>query len=82
MEWLSAVVDKIFLDEAYGVILVPELGSNEPWFRALEKVAIRWWEVPEDLPLFVNGHGQALSTRPDWTSNLTPRGPRRSGSRP
>ena len=67
VEWLSATVDKIFLDEAYGAILVPELGSNEPWFRALEKVAIRWWEVPEDLPLFVNGHGQALATRPDWT---------------
>ena len=46
---------------------MPELGSNEPRFKALEKVAIRWWEVPEDLPLFENGQGQELPTRPGWT---------------
>ena len=30
-------------------------------------MAIRWWEVPEDLPLFENGQGHELPTRPGWT---------------
>ena len=60
---LPAVVEKICADEAHGIMLVP-VWQRKPWFQALGKVAVTWWDLPKDAPALLTHEGTPISARP------------------
>ena len=57
---LSRIVEKIFREEARGIILIPVWPESD-WFIALLYVAIHWWDLPRDTVLFESPRGKPLS---------------------
>lgn len=58
---LEKIVEKIFRDEAKGIILVPRW-PDCAWFVALCYIAVDWWDYPLTTELFEDGTGRTLST--------------------
>ena len=62
---LSEVVDKICLEQARGILIVPEWPS-QAWYHVLGSIALGWWETPHDLPLFQTEEGAPLPQKGNW----------------
>ena len=58
---LPDVIDKICLEQARGILVVPEWPS-QAWYHVLGAIALGWWEIPHDLPLFQTEGGGSTST--------------------
>ena len=56
---ISRIIEKIFADEARGIILVP-YWPEEDWFVSLAYIAIHWWDYPPDTCLFEDPRGEIL----------------------
>ena len=56
------IVQKIFQDEARGIILLP-LAPHKSWFKALSLIAIHWWDFHRDVSLFEDHRGVILPPR-------------------
>jgi hypothetical protein len=50
------IVTKAGKDRAQGLMLVP-LQTNQPWFRALRRIAVTWWDLPMGAVLFQDDDG-------------------------
>jgi len=50
---LPRIVEKIFRDQAQGIILVP-VRPECSWFVALQLISFFWWDFPQDSILFEN----------------------------
>ena len=48
---MPEVIDKICLEGAKGILIVPEWPS-QAWDHVLGAIALGWWEIPHDGPLF------------------------------
>ena len=53
---LPEVVDKLFEEEASGIIVVPVWPSHE-WFHKLSLIAVTWWDLPPGKPVFMTRGG-------------------------
>ena len=54
------VVGKICLEQTRGILVVPEWPS-QAWYHVLSAIALGWWEIPHDLPLFQTEGGGSTS---------------------
>ena len=59
---LDAVVEKIFIDNAEGIILIP-VWKHQTWFGKLAKIAITWWDIPIDQPVLQTPSGAVIPPR-------------------
>ena len=62
---LQEVVDKIFNDTASGILIVP-VWPSKTWFHLLGLIAITWWDLPEDKPIFMTEGGTTLRPSTSW----------------
>ena len=62
---LSDVLDKICLEQARGILVVPEWPS-QAWYHVLGAISVDWWEIPHDLPLFQTEGGVPLPQKNNW----------------
>ena len=62
---LPDVIDKICLEQARGILVVPEWPS-QAWYHVLGAIALGWWEIPHDLPLFQTEGGVPLPQKKNW----------------
>ena len=53
------VIDKIILEGARGILLVP-VTKEASWYRAIGELAVDWWGVPADTPIFADSQGCAV----------------------
>ena len=58
-------VDKILLDGARGVILVP-VKREEAWFWALGELSLDWWDIPPDKKIFESSKGTPVHSSDGW----------------
>jgi hypothetical protein len=56
---LAKIVEKIFRDQARGILLVP-LRPKCSSFQALDFIAVSWWDLPKTSILFENPRGIGL----------------------
>ena len=61
---LDAVVEKICMDKAEGILLIP-MWKHQPWFEKLEGIAISWWDVPQDMSVLQTPSGTVIPPRKD-----------------
>ena len=54
------VIDKILLEGARGILLVP-VTKEASWYWALGELAVDWWDVPADTPMFADSQRRAVS---------------------
>ena len=54
------VIDKTLLEGARGILLVP-VTKEASWYWALGELAVDWWDVPADTPMFADSQGRAVS---------------------
>ena len=66
---LHQVVQKIIMDQARGIIVVP-VWKQQQWFWALGEVAVDWWDIPQDTPIFKDNTGTVFPQRPGWTTRV------------
>jgi len=57
------VLEKILLDEAQGIILVP-VWPSRIWFHVLSRIAVRWWDLPKGEPIFLSISEKLLPPTP------------------
>jgi len=57
---IPRIVEKIFQEEARGMILIPS-SKDCDWFTATAYMAIDWWDLPPYVPLFENTRENPLS---------------------
>ena len=50
---LNQVLEKILRDEAQGILLIP-VWPSRVWFHALSRLAVKWWDLPRDQPIFMS----------------------------
>ena len=62
---LPEVVDKIFEDEASGILIIP-VWPSQTWFHLLGSVAVTWWDLPPQQPVFMTKGGTVISPRTSW----------------
>ena len=62
---MPEVIDKICLERAKGILIVPEWPS-QAWYHVLGTIALGWWEIPHDIPLFQTEDGTLLPQRKNW----------------
>ena len=62
---MPEVIDKICLERAKGILIVPEWPS-QAWYHVLGTIALGWWEIPHDVPLFQTEEGILLPQRKNW----------------
>ena len=41
---LEPIVDKIILDKAIGILIIP-CWFEKQWFHTLAKIAVKWWDI-------------------------------------
>ena len=58
-------VDKILLDGARGVFLVP-VKRHEAWLWALGELSLDWWDIPPDKKIFESSKGTPVHSSDDW----------------
>ena len=62
---LPEVVDKIFEDEASGILIVP-VWPSQAWFHLLGQIAVTWWDLPPSQPIFMTKGGIEMTPRTSW----------------
>ena len=62
---LPAVVEKIFQDQASGIIVVP-VWPSQAWFHKLNACAVAWWDLPPDKPIYMTRGGITIQPRRNW----------------
>ena len=62
---MPEVIDKICLERAKGILIVPEWPS-QAWYHVLGTTALGWWEIAHDVPLFQTEDGTLLPQRTNW----------------
>ena len=62
---LSEVVDKVFEDKASGILIVP-VWPSQVWFHLLGMIAVSWWDLPPELPIFMTRGGTVITPRRSW----------------
>jgi len=61
---LDAVLEKIFHDEAEGILLIP-IWKHQPWFHKLERISVTWWDIPQNQPVLRTPSGKLIPIRRD-----------------
>ena len=54
-QW-GLVIQKILVDQAKGVALIP-LDKSKSWLWSLGESAVDWWDLPHQVPIFGDGEG-------------------------
>ena len=54
------VIKKILLEGARSFLLVQVI-KDASWYWALCELAVHWWDVPTNTPMFANLQGRAVS---------------------
>ena len=62
-------LDKILLNGACGVILVP-VQQQESWFLALGELALDWWDLPSEKEIFESARGTPIEKPKQGGSHL------------
>ena len=62
---LEEVLEKIILEEARGVLIVPHM-AHKKWFQALSRVAFHWWDVPLDEAVLMDQSGDVIQSTSKW----------------
>ena len=57
---LARVVEKIYKDEARGLLLIP-VRPRQRWFKALAYISFYWYDPPRDVVIFENHKGVPLA---------------------
>jgi transposase InsO family protein len=66
---MERVVNKIYEDEATGIIVFPTWG-RKAWFHALHRVAIKWMDIPIREWFFETADGTPLPQRKTWRTRV------------
>ena len=66
---LDAIIDKIVLDRAEGLILIP-LWKSRAWFHALSHIAVKWWDLSQSEPSLQTPSGQPIPPKRDMQLRL------------
>ena len=61
-EELKDTVEKILLDGAKGILVLP-VWKNMPHFCSVGEVAIDWWDCPPEMPLY-------QGAKPRWETHV------------
>jgi len=59
---ITRIIEKIFRDEACGIILVP-VWPECKWFVSLNYITVQWWNLPHDKILFEDPKGLPLPSK-------------------
>ena len=66
---LDKVVQKILVEECQGILIIP-CWKKFLWFTILEKIAVKWVDLPHDAAVFQDMHGRPILQRPRWTTRV------------
>ena len=62
---LESTVEKIFHDQAMGILLCP-VWKSKAWFQALNDIAVKWWDIPPGDGLFQSLSETVLPSKRGW----------------
>ena len=62
---LQQVVEKIYRDQAHGIIIIP-IWPHHSWFHALFPIALKWFDFPTDANIFQSSTGRLVPQRRHW----------------
>ena len=63
---LDAVVEKIMADKAEGILLIP-VWKNKQWSTELHRVAVMWWDLPQNAAALQTPSGKPIPSRRDMS---------------
>ena len=74
--WINAplsgmqdVVLKTIMDQAQGIMIVP-VGKVHDRFRELGEIALDWWDMPAEQPVYQDNAGLVLPQTRGWTTRV------------
>ena len=62
------VVQKVIMDQARGIMIVP-VWERQSWFWALGEMAPDWWDLPSDIPIYQDNAGNTYPQR-SWATRV------------
>jgi hypothetical protein len=72
--WINApfskyneVLEKVYRDQASGIMIVP-VWKDQKWWHMLSKIAVTWWDIPDDVALYQSNGGLKFEQQRQWTT--------------
>ena len=66
---MQDVVLKAIMDQAQGIMIVPVWKAHD-WFWELGEIALDWWDLPADQPVYQDNAGFVLPPSRGWTTRV------------
>ena len=66
---MQDVVLKAIMDQVQGIMIVPVWKAHD-WFWEVGEIALDWWDLPADQPVYQDNAGFVLPPSRGWTTRV------------